>query len=136
MAKEETELEKNLRIMDKCIREISREDLNGKYQKAFKDLRKKVNEEANALVALYIIDPVVMSRGLTPEECEKLQEIVDVYRDRLQKEIYKNRSANGFYEALYGAQSAVFAYIKEHGGFVDDTKLPQTEEGGKDHDEE
>lgn len=121
-------LNHDLEVMDKCIRELSREDLEGKYKKAFRELKKKVKEEVNETVLLYLCDPVVMSRVLEPEEVESLQGIVDGYRKKIQQEVYKKRSANGFYETLAEAQSAVFSYIKEHGGEVDETALPK--EGG------
>lgn len=124
-------LEKDINTMDRCMRELSREDLNGKYQKAFHKLRAKIREEVNETVLMWLTDPVVLSRELTPEEQEQLQSVVDGYRKRIQEQIYKKRSANGFYEALSDAQSAVFEYIKEHGGIIDTAKIPAKEEGKK-----
>lgn len=121
---EETTLEKNLRILDKCIRELSKEDLNGKYQKSFKNLLKNIRDEINNTVCMYILNPIVMEHILTKEEQESLQKIVDEYRKQIQEQIYKLRSANGFYETLAHAQSAVFTYVRNHGCFIDDTKLP------------
>lgn len=121
-------LEKNINRMDRCMRELSREDLNGKYQKAFCKLREKILEEVNEIVLMWLADPVVLSRELTPEEQQQLQNVVDGYRKQLQKEIYEKRSANGFYEVLGDAQSAVFEYIKEHGGIIDTDKIPSREE--------
>lgn len=121
-------LEKDINTMDRCMRELSREDLNGKYQKAFRKLRAKIREEVNETVLMWLTDPVVLSRELTPEEQEQLQSVVDGYRKRIQEQIYKKRSANGFYEVLSNAQSAVFEYIKEHGGIIDTDKIPAKEE--------
>lgn len=124
-------LEKDINTMDRCMRELSREDLNGKYQKAFHKLRAKIREEVNETVLMWLTDPVVLSRELTPEEQEQLQSVVDGYRKRIQEQIYKKRSANGFYEVLSDAQSAVFEYIKEHGGIIDTDKIPAKEEEKK-----
>lgn len=122
-------LNHDLEVMDKCIRELSREDLEGKYKKSFRELKEKVRDEVNDMIHLYLTDPVVMQRVLEPEEIEALQGVVDGYREKIKKEIYEKRSANGFYETLAEAQSAVFSYIKEHGGEVDETALPK--EGGE-----
>lgn len=118
-------LEKNISIFDRCMKEISREDLNGKYQKSFRELRKKILEEVNETVLMWLADPVVLSRELTPEEQQTLQSTVDEYRKQLQQEIYEKRDTNGFYEVLGNAQSALFDYIKEHGGIIDTDKIPE-----------
>lgn len=118
-------LEKNVIIFDRCMKEISREDLNGKYQKAFRELRKKILEEVNEIVLMWLADPVVLSRELTPEEQQTLQSTVDKYRKLLQQEIYEKRDTNGFYKVLGNAQSALFDYIKEHGGIIDTDKIPE-----------
>lgn len=118
-------LEKNVIIFDRCMKEISREDLNGKYQKAFRELRKKILEEVNEIVLMWLADPVVLSRELTPEEQQTLQSTVDEYRKLLQQEIYEKRDTNGFYKVLANAQSALFDYIKEHGGIIDTDKIPE-----------
>ncbi|MGN0415343.1 MAG: hypothetical protein ACI4FX_07615 [Agathobacter sp.] len=119
------DLNHDLEVMDKCIRELSREGLEGKYKKSFRELKKKVLDEVNDIIHLYLTDPVIMKRVLEPEEIEALQGVVDGYREKIKKEIYEKRSANGFYETLAEAQSAVFSYIKEHGGEVDETALPK-----------
>lgn len=93
-------LEKDINTMDRCMRELSREDLNGKYQKAFHKLRAKILEEVNETVLMWLADPVVLSRELTPEEQQTMQSIVDGYRKQLQQQIYEKRDANGFYEVL------------------------------------
>ena len=118
-------LEKNISIFDRCMKGISREDLNGKYQKSFRELRKKILEEVNETVLMWLADPVVLSRELTPEEQQTMQSIVDGYRKQLQQQIYEKRDANGFYEVLGNAQSALFDYIKEHGGIIDTDKIPE-----------
>lgn len=118
-------LEKNISIFDRCMKEISRADLNGKYQKSFRELRKKILEEVNETVLMWLADPVVLSRELTPEEQQTMQSIVDGYRKQLQQEIYEKRDTNGFYEVLGNAQSALFDYIKEHGGIIDTDKIPE-----------
>lgn len=119
----ETCFERDLRILDQCICKLSRADLNGRYRKAFQCLREKIREETNEIIDTCIFAPVIMERILTSEEQEYLQKIADNYRKKLQEQVYRKRSADGFYDILAQAQSEVFAYIREHGGVIDDTGL-------------
>lgn len=124
---EKSELEKKLRNdvsrLNRCLTELSKEDLNGKYKKSFRRLQEEIREEVNSIVYLMIPAPVRLGRKLTPQEMNSLQAVVNEYSRELHAAVYKERNTDEFYRILAMEQKAVFSFVTEHDGWIDDSML-------------
>lgn len=110
---------KNLDILNKTMTQISEEDRNGRYAKAFRKLLDSIKQEAEEITDNYIFKPMKIGRDFSETEKKELQKIYKACNQKVNSALYKERNAKLFYDALTETQSNLNVWFVMHDGAFD-----------------
>lgn len=88
------ETKKKIARLGKCKEKIPEEELNGKYKKAFTQLKKETGEEIAKSLGDQCSFYLEFTRYPSKEELNVIQRITDVYQEKIREAAFRKYDAN------------------------------------------